>query len=56
MRPVWALDFGDGRLDYHQSSRYDPGFQAELIQLMVRTARGETTRQEVAAFLRQRML
>ncbi len=34
----------------------DPGFQAELIQLVMRTAQGETTRQEVAAFLRQRML
>ncbi len=34
----------------------DPGFQAELIQLMMRTAQDETTRQEVAAFLRLRML
>ncbi|NTW86558.1 MAG: type II toxin-antitoxin system death-on-curing family toxin [Holophagaceae bacterium] len=34
----------------------DPGFQAELIQLMMRTAQGLTTRQEVAAFLRQRIL
>ena len=34
----------------------DPGFQAALIQLMMRTAQGETNRQEVAAFLRQRML
>ncbi len=33
----------------------DPGFQGELIGLIMRTAQGETTRQEVAGFLRQRV-
>jgi len=34
----------------------DAGFQAELIGLIMRTAQGETTRQEVAGFLRQRVV
>ena len=33
----------------------DAGFQVEFIGLIMRTAQGETTRQEVAGFLRQRV-
>ena len=34
---------------------YDAAFQSDLIRLMLATAEGRTTRQEVAAFLRQRI-
>ena len=34
----------------------DAGFQVEFIGLIMRTAQGETTRQEVAGFLRQRVV
>ncbi len=34
----------------------DAGLQVEFIGLIMRTARGETTRQEVAGFLRQRVV